>query len=52
MVGAFQDAEGNPRAVLLDNGVFTTIEPAGAIQSTASDINDRGQIVGLFRVPT
>jgi hypothetical protein len=42
---------GAPRAVLVDKRGFTTIDPPGAIQATASDINDRGQIIGFFRVP-
>jgi uncharacterized membrane protein len=51
MVGAYQDTEGTPHGVLVDKGIFTTIDPPGAFQATAIDINDRGQIVGFFRVP-
>ena len=33
---------------LLDDGEFTTIDAPGAINTNASDINDRGEIVGFF----
>jgi uncharacterized membrane protein len=51
MTGAYHDAEANVRGFLMDKGVFTTVLPPDAFTGTASDINDRGQIVGFFRVP-
>jgi hypothetical protein len=37
-----------PHGFLLDDGVFTTIDAPGAINTNASDINDRGRIVGFY----
>jgi hypothetical protein len=33
---------------LLDDGVFTTIDAPGAINTSASDMNNRGQIMGFY----
>jgi uncharacterized membrane protein len=41
-------AFGQEHAFLLDNGVFKTIDVQDAIASDAYDINNNGQIVGLF----
>jgi uncharacterized membrane protein len=51
VVGQYADAQGL-HAYLLDKGVYMTIDPPGG-DTTATDINDRGQIVipaprGLF----
>ena len=51
MVGAYQ-GRGTPHGVLVDKGVFTTIDPPGAFQTTAVDMNDRGEIIGFFWVPS
>lgn len=44
------DREVSPRlhGYLLDKGEFTTIDAPGAINTNASDINERGQIVGFY----
>jgi uncharacterized membrane protein len=52
IVGQYADAEGL-HAYLLDKGVYKTIDPPAGPGTTATDINDRGQIVipaprGLF----
>ena len=52
VVGQYADAQGL-HAYLLDDGVYTTIDPPAGPGTTATDINDRGQIVipkprGLF----
>ena len=52
VVGQYADARGL-HAYLLDDGVYTTIDPPAGPGTTAADINDRGQIViprprGLF----
>src|SRR5437867_2738186 len=49
IVGTYTDADGNYHGFLLDNGVFTTIDPPAAPPSTeASGINNLGQIVGDY----
>ena len=50
MTGAYRDAEGIVRGFLMDKSVFTTVLPPGAFTGTALDINDRGQIIGVFRM--
>jgi uncharacterized membrane protein len=40
--------QGKAHGFLRSNGVFTKIEPPGAVASGASGINDAGQIVGWF----
>jgi uncharacterized membrane protein len=52
VVGQYADARGL-HAYLLDDGVYRTIDPPAGPGTTATDINDRGQIVipkprGLF----
>ena len=52
VVGQYADAQGL-HAYLLDDEVYTTIDPPAGPGTTAADINDRGQIVipgpgGLF----
>jgi uncharacterized membrane protein len=52
VVGQYADAQGL-HAYLLDDGVYRTIDPPAGPGTTATDINDRGQIVipkarGLF----
>jgi probable HAF family extracellular repeat protein len=44
VVGQFADARGL-HAYLLDDGVYTTIDPPAGPGTVAADINDRGQIV-------
>jgi hypothetical protein len=44
VVGQYADAQGL-HAYLLDDGVFTTIDPPAGPGTIAADINDRGQIV-------
>jgi uncharacterized membrane protein len=51
MTGAYRDTEGIVRGFLMDKGVSTTVLPPDAFTGTALDINDRGQIIGVFRVP-
>ncbi len=47
IVGQYADAQGL-HAYLLDDGVYTTIDPPAGPGTTAADINDRGQIVIPF----
>jgi len=56
IVGFTVDA-GLGQSFLLSNGVFTPIAVPGAFLTTVTDINDRGQIVGVYtetdpRLPT
>jgi uncharacterized membrane protein len=39
---------GNVHGVLLSGGTFTAIDPPGAVETIAFDINDGGQIVGVY----
>ena len=48
IVGQYGDASGSIHAFLLADGVFTPIEAPGAINTNASDINERGQVVGFY----
>jgi probable HAF family extracellular repeat protein len=51
IVGQYGAADGRIHGFLLDDGVFTTIDAPGAINTNASNINDRGQIVGFYLEP-
>ena len=48
VVGGYLDAEGRPHGFLWDKGRFTTIDVPGAVATQATDINDRGEMVGFF----
>jgi probable HAF family extracellular repeat protein len=48
IVGAYVDAEQTTHGFLLDDGIFTTIDPPGASFTEATGIDDRGQIVGPY----
>ena len=43
---SYLDAAGRYHGFLRDKGRFTTIDVPGAAATTATDINNRGQIVG------
>ena len=47
-MGTYIDAGGAFHGFLLDKGVYTTIDVPGALQSTAADINARGQTIGFY----
>jgi hypothetical protein len=48
VVGQYVDADLRCHGLLLSRGAFTTIDDPDALSTTgASDINDRGQIVGF-----
>jgi probable HAF family extracellular repeat protein len=47
-VGTYIGAGGAFHGFLLDKGVYTTIDVPGALQSTAVDINARGQTIGFY----
>jgi hypothetical protein len=50
IVGGYRDAGGKVRGLLLDRGAFTAFDAPDAVSETgALDINDRRQIVGVFR---
>jgi hypothetical protein len=50
VVGTYQDAGGTVHGLLLGRGTFTSFDaPDAASQTGALDINDRRQIVGIFR---
>jgi hypothetical protein len=51
IVGGYQDAGGKVRGLLRDaKGAFTTFDAPDAVSQTGGlDINDRRQIVGIFR---
>jgi probable HAF family extracellular repeat protein len=44
--GGYSMADKEPHAFLYNNGVYTTLR--GDVKSGASDINDRGQVVGWY----
>ncbi len=48
IVGSFSDAESRLHAFVFDAGVYTTIDPPGSVFAYASDVNNRGQIVGQY----
>jgi uncharacterized membrane protein len=48
VVGDYTDADGLIHGFLWDKGRFTTIDVPGAGGTTATDINNRGQIVGEY----
>ena len=47
-MGEYKDAAGAFHGFLLHKGVYTTIDIPGALQSTAVDINARGQTIGFY----
>ena len=47
ILGDYEDPRGGCHGYLLDNGRFTTIDVPGE-PTQAHDLNDRGQIVGLY----
>ncbi len=49
IVGRYVGADGTLHGFLLDQGVFTTIDPPGSIFTQAIGINNRGQIVGDYQ---
>ena len=48
VVGGYLDADGRNHGFLWDKGRFTTIDVPGAGGATATDINNRAQIVGEY----
>ena len=44
----FYEAAGVTHGFLLSGGTYTTIDPLGAMSTTAQGINDMGQIVGQY----
>ena len=45
---ANQNVYGNVHGLLLSGGVFTSIDPPGAVETVACDINDSRQVVGVY----
>ena len=39
---------GNVHGMLLSGGVFTSMDPPGAVETIAIGVNDAGQIVGVY----
>ena len=48
VVGGYLDAKGRPHGYRWDNGRFTTIDLPGSSGTMVGDINDRGEMVGVF----
>jgi uncharacterized membrane protein len=48
VVGGYLDAQGRPPGYRWDKGRFTTIDVPGAIGTMLGDLNDRGEIVGVY----
>jgi probable HAF family extracellular repeat protein len=53
IVGTYYDTSGNPHGFLYSGGTFTDIPgPSGSVFSEATGINDNGDIVGDFYLPS
>ena len=48
IVGTFSNSTGFEEGFLDINGVFTTINVPGSVDTAASGINNSGQIIGWF----
>jgi hypothetical protein len=49
ILGDYEDARGGCHGYLLDKGCFTTIDhPLASSDTQAHDLNDQGQIAGLY----
>jgi probable HAF family extracellular repeat protein len=48
IVGAFQDAAGTPHGFLDVGGLFSTIDPPGAVAAIVGGINNLGQMEGVY----
>jgi uncharacterized membrane protein len=48
-VGTYTDANGQTRGFRWERGRITTLDVPGAVATMVTDINDRGQIVGVYQ---
>jgi len=49
VVGSYLDAAGAPQGFLLDDGDYTIIDTSAFPSAQLFGLNDRGQIVGIYR---
>ena len=47
-MGLYFDVDGNSHGFVLNNGVYTTVNVPGAVDTQINSINAKGEIVGIY----